>query len=95
MATKNNSNKNRPSNYVILTLQAVNDGESKFAESGKPWAKVRAFLSQGKDKNTSGYKPSIFFDVMAFSKNEDMSTPVSANRCSRLSVRRRTCFSFR
>ncbi len=77
MAT-NNSNKNRPSNYVILTLQAVNDGESKFAESGKPWAKVRAFLSQGKDKSTNEYKPSIFFDVLAFSKDESMNAPVSA-----------------
>jgi single-stranded DNA-binding protein len=74
----NNSNKNRPSNYVILTLRAVTDGESKFAQSGKPWAKVRAFLSQGKDKDTGEYKPSVFFDVLAFSKDERMSDPCAA-----------------
>ena len=73
-----NDFKNRPSNYVILTLQAVADGESKFAESGKPWAKVRAFLSQGKDKATGEYRPSLFFDVKAFSEDENMSASVAA-----------------
>lgn len=58
--------KNRPSNFVILTLQAVKDGEAKYAASGTPWASVRAFLSQGKDKDTGEYRPSIFFTVKAF-----------------------------
>lgn len=74
----NNDPKKRPSNYTILTLRAITDGESQFAQSGKPWAKVRAFLSQGKDKETGEYKPSIFFDVLAFSKDENMSPACSA-----------------
>ena len=73
-----NDYKNRPSNYTILTLRAIADGESKFAQSGKPWAKVRAFLSQGKDKATGEYRPSLFFDVKAFSDTEDMNAPVAA-----------------
>ena len=77
MATKNNkSNSNLPSNYVILTLMAVAEGEMKVSAAGKPYAFVRAFLSQGKDKQTDEYKPSIFFDVKAFSKDEDVSALV-------------------
>ena len=77
-ATKGRDNKNRPSNYVILTLQAIAEGEMKYSQSGKPWAVVRAFLSQGKDKQTGEYKPSIFFDVKAFSKDDEPSQVVSA-----------------
>lgn len=76
--TRNTSNKNRPSNYVIFTLRAIADGESKFSQSGKPWAHLRAFLSQGKDQATGEYKPSIFFDVKAFSKDENMTPVVTA-----------------
>ncbi|MCC6597011.1 MAG: single-stranded DNA-binding protein [Rhodanobacteraceae bacterium] len=77
MATKNTkSNSNRPSNYVILTLMAIADGEMKYSAVGKPFSFVRAFLSQGKDKQTEGYKPSIFFDVKAFCKDEDVSALV-------------------
>lgn len=77
MATKNNkSNSNLPSNYVILTMMAVAEGEMKVSAAGKPYSFVRAFLSQGKDKQTDEYKPSIFFDVKAFSKNEDVSALV-------------------
>lgn len=83
MATKqyaNNSSSRRtgrnfPSNYVILTLHAIADGEARYANSGSMMAKVRAFLSQGKDKDSHEYKPSIFVDVMAFSQNEN-TTPV-------------------
>jgi len=78
MATKNSNNgskngttRNRPSNYVILTLHAIADGETRFTNSGKVMAKVRAFLSQGKEKDSDEYKPSIFFDVMAVSKDEN------------------------
>lgn len=77
MATKNTkSNSNRPSNYAILTLMAIADGEMKYSAAGKPFSFVRAFLSQGKDKQTEEYKPSIFFDVKAFSKDEDVSALV-------------------
>jgi len=75
MATKNNKS-NRPSNYVIFTLMAITDGEMKFSAAGKPYSFVRAFLSQGKDKQTEEYKPSIFFDVKAFSKDEEVSAIV-------------------
>lgn len=76
MATNNNIN--RPSNFVILTLQAIAEGEMKYSASGKPWAVARAFLSQGKDQQTGDYKPSIFFDVKAFSKDTEASEIVSA-----------------
>ena len=68
MAAKNN--KNRPSNYVILTLQAIADAESKVSSSGKAWSHVRAFLSQGKNED-GNYKPSIFFEVKAFTKKDE------------------------
>ena len=72
MATKkNNSNKNLPSNYVIFTLHAVADGETRYTNSGSVVSNVRAFLSQGKEKNSDEYKPSIWFDVTAFSKDEN------------------------
>jgi single-stranded DNA-binding protein len=74
MAT-NNSNKNRPSNFVIFTLRAIREGEVRFTNNGEAMAKVRAFLSQGKDKDTGEYKPSLFFDVLAVS-NDDNTTPV-------------------
>jgi hypothetical protein len=61
---------NRPSNYVILTLQAIAEAETKYAQSGKAWSHVRAFLSQGKNEDGS-YKPSIFFEVKAFTKKDD------------------------
>lgn len=79
MATKHNKDlSNQPSNYVIITLQAVTDGEVKYAQSGKPYATVRAFLSQGKVKDSDEYKPSIFFNVKAFSKNDDVSALVQS-----------------
>ena len=77
MATNNRNNTNRPSNYVILTLRAIGDGTSQYAQSGKPWAKVRAFLSQGKDESGE-YRPSVFFDVKAFSKDENLGGAVAA-----------------
>lgn len=64
--------KNRPSNYVILTLMAISAGEMKVSQSGKPYAFVRAFLSQGKDKTSGEYKPSLFFDVKAFSQDDSI-----------------------
>jgi len=68
----NNNFKNRPSNYVILTLMAISAGEMKVSQAGHPFAFVRAFLSQGKDKASGEYKPSLFFDVKAFSKDDSI-----------------------
>lgn len=62
----NKSNSKRPSNWVVLTLQAAKDGEGRYSSGGRPWASVRAFLSQGKDKDTGEYRPSLFFSVKAF-----------------------------
>ena len=74
-----NSNfKNRPSNYVILTLMAISAGEMKVSQAGHPFAFTRAFLSQGKDKTTGEYKPSLFFDVKAFSKDDSVTALVQS-----------------
>jgi len=80
MATKKQKNGNikRPSNYVVLTLHAIADGETRFTNSGNMMSKVRAFLSQGKEKDSDEYKPSIFVDVMAFSKNENATSVIEA-----------------
>jgi len=69
--SKNGSPRNRPSNYVIFTLHAIADGECRYTNSGKVAANVRAFLSQGKEKDSDDYKPSIWLDVVAFSKDEN------------------------
>ena len=77
MATNSNF-KNRPSNYVIFTLMAIAAGEMKVSQAGKPFAFTRAFLSQGKDKATGEYKPSLFFDVKAFSKDDSVTALVQS-----------------
>ena len=74
----NNNFKNRPSNYVIFTLMAIAAGEMKVSQAGKPFAFTRAFLSQGKDKTTGEYKPSLFFDVKAFSKDDSVTALVQS-----------------
>ena len=74
----NNNNKNRPSNYVILTLQATREGEMRYSTQGNPWANLRAFLSQGKDNQTGEYKPSLWFDVKAFGKDGEPTEAVTA-----------------
>ena len=76
MATKNNTN--RPSNYVILTLHAIADAEVRYTRNGKLMASVRAFLSQGKEPGSDEYKPSIFFDVVAVSKDENHTSVTEA-----------------
>jgi len=78
MSTKNRDVR-KPSNYVILTLRAAAGGEGRYAASGRPWASVRAFLPQGKDKNTDEFRPSIFFTVKAFGEDgEEPDQPVKA-----------------
>jgi single-stranded DNA-binding protein len=74
----NNNFKNRPSNYVIFTLMAITAGEMRFSQAGHPFAFTRAFLSQGKDKTTGEYKPSLFFDVKAFSKDDSVTALVQS-----------------
>ena len=69
--SKNGTTRNRPSNYVIFTLHAVADGETRYTNGGSVVSNVRAFLSQGKEKDSDEYKPSIWFDVTAFSKDEN------------------------
>ncbi len=71
--------KNRPSNFVILTLKAIVAGQMQVGtNSGNPFSFVRAFISQGKVKGTDEYKPSMFFDVKAFSQDENVSEVVQA-----------------
>ena len=77
MATNSNF-KNRPSNYVILTLMAIAAGEMKVSQAGHPFAFTRAFLSQGKDKASGEYKPSLFIDVKAFSKDDNVTALVQS-----------------
>ncbi len=52
-------------------------GEARVSASGKPWASVRAFYSQGKDQ-TGEFRPSIWLQVKAFSESDEMSKSVSA-----------------
>jgi single-stranded DNA-binding protein len=76
MSNNGNSNgKPRFSNFVILTVQAASDGESRFAGNGNLWASIRAFMSQGKD-DQGNYKPSLWFTVKGFTtKDGDQSVP--------------------
>lgn len=66
MSTNKNSD---VKNWVVLTLRAAADGEARYATNGRVWASVRAFLSQGKDKSTGEYRPSLFFTVKAFGED--------------------------
>jgi hypothetical protein len=70
MAIQNSNGKTKRQNFVSITLQAAGEGDVKYAASGKPWGKLRAF-SQGKDKQSGEFLPSIWFTVKAFSKDED------------------------
>ncbi len=79
MATNNQPNgKAKRSNYIIMTLQAAGEPDVKYAQSGKPWGKLRAFFSQGKDDQTGEFRPSIWFNVKAFSKDESLTGLVAA-----------------
>jgi single-stranded DNA-binding protein len=78
MTTNNSNGKAKRQNYSILTLQSAGEGEVKYAASGKPWGKIRAFFSQGKDQQTGEFLPSIWFTVKAFSKDDEPSQAVSA-----------------
>ena len=80
MATDNsNTNgKAKRQNFIVMTLQAAGDADVKYAQSGKPWGKLRAFFSQGKDEQSGEFRPSIWFNVKAFSKTEELNGPVAS-----------------
>ena len=64
-------------NYVILTLRAGQDAESRYSEAGKFWGRVRMALSQGKDAS-GNYKPSLWLTVKGFtSKEGDETVPLA------------------
>jgi single-stranded DNA-binding protein len=72
MATK--SNKNRPSNYFIVTARAYRSGEDtggvQLTKNGQPIAKCRASVSMGKDKEGE-YKPSMWVELVGFTREGD------------------------
>ena len=72
MATK--SNKNRPSNYFIVTARAFRkdgeDGGVQLTKNGQPIAKCRASVSMGKDKEGE-YKPSMWVELVGFTREGD------------------------
>jgi hypothetical protein len=62
-------------NYVILTLRAGQDAESRYSDAGNFWTRVRMALSQGKDavRSTASratYKPSLWMTVKGFTSKE-------------------------
>jgi|WetSurMetagenome_2_1015567.scaffolds.fasta_scaffold369093_1 single-stranded DNA-binding protein len=64
----NGDAKNHRHNFVNLSLQVGKDGEGKYSGRGLPLASCRAFYSQGKDKSTDEFLPSIWFKLVAFGK---------------------------
>lgn len=67
MSPKSNSDARKyRKNFVNITLQVGTEGEGKFTQNGKPLASARAFFSQGKNKSTDEFLPSIWFKVVAF-----------------------------
>jgi hypothetical protein len=56
-------------NYVILTLRAGQDAESRYSDAGNFWTRVRMALSQGKDAS-GNYKPSLWLTVKGFTSKE-------------------------
>ena len=79
----NGDAKKQRRNFVNITLQVGKDGEGKYSQSGKPFAQARAFFSQGKDKSTNEFLPSIWFIVMVFGKDgEDIADNPSLNALS-------------
>jgi len=79
----NGDAKKQRRNFVNITLQVGKDGEGKYSQSGKPFAQARAFFSQGKDKSTNEFLPSIWFKVMVFGKDgEDIADNPSLNALS-------------
>ncbi len=64
------------SNFAILTVRLVAGAEQNVgASSGQPYTTARAFLPMGKDQATGAYRPSLFLNVVAFSKDGDTTAP--------------------
>ncbi|NCP87790.1 MAG: hypothetical protein CO094_05690 [Anaerolineae bacterium CG_4_9_14_3_um_filter_57_17] len=78
MSTNTASATVRRENALKIQLQAASDGEMKYGSAGKPWASVRGFFSQGKDKASGEFLPSIWFTVKAFSPNTEPGAEVVA-----------------
>lgn len=69
MTTK--QNKNRPSNFVILTVQAVKPSEGvRLTPNGDCLVKARTFKSMGKTKDGETYKPSLFVDIQHWNEGD-------------------------
>jgi len=88
--------KNKRHNFINLTLQVGKDGEGKYGQSGKPYASCRAFYSQGKNKSTDEFLPSIWFNVKAFGEdgediaaNPAVSTLANAQKGDKIEVKGR------
>ena len=56
-------------NYVILTLRAGQNAESRYSDAGNFWTRLRMALSQGKDAS-GNYKPSLWLTVKGFTSKE-------------------------
>lgn len=70
-----NNNKNRPSNYFIVTARAFRkegeDGGVQLTKNGQPIAKCRASVSMGKDRETDQYKPSMWLELVGYTAEGD------------------------
>lgn len=78
MATK--SNKNRPSNYFIVTARAFRkdgeDGGVQLTKNGQPIAKCRASVSMGKDQSGE-YRPSMWLELVGYTPKGDDANEVT------------------
>jgi single-stranded DNA-binding protein len=76
MAAKNNSN--RPFNFVVFTVGIVGDGgalSDTLTGTGKAFATARGYNYTGVRKEEQT-KPSIFFDIKAFSPDDEVNALV-------------------
>jgi len=88
--------KSKRHNFVNITLQVGKEGEGNYSKNGKPFASARAFYSQGKDKSTDEFLPSIWFKVIAFGKdgedladNPEVSTLANVQKGDKIEVKGR------
>ncbi len=58
-----------------MTLKLVRSPEAKYSGNGNFYAKARGLLPMGKDKQSGDWRPGKFFDLVAFSKDEDTTVP--------------------
>jgi single-stranded DNA-binding protein len=72
---KGNGKHNGKRNFVVMTLKLVRAPEAKYSGNGNFYAKARGLLPMGKDKQSGDWRPGKFFDLVAFSKEEDTTLP--------------------